>query len=145
MIKLTQCWRNFHGDNRTKQILFGLRCLHKSTTSRTVGIAGEESIPERLITSKDAAAKKLPKTLAEMPGPGTVSNLFEFFCKDGFSRIHEIQVRFVKFFFTLLFFVKKRKERESISSILSLKPPPPRLLLKHVKKSFLEELNLINA
>ncbi|XP_074071039.1 cytochrome P450 27C1 [Macrotis lagotis] len=31
------------------------------------------------------------KSLDEMPGPGTLANLVEFFWKDGFSRIHEIQ------------------------------------------------------
>ncbi|XP_068922964.1 cytochrome P450 27C1 isoform X3 [Petaurus breviceps papuanus] len=31
------------------------------------------------------------KTLEEMPGPKTLANLVEFFWKDGFSRIHEIQ------------------------------------------------------
>uniref|UniRef100_A0A8C8SJW5 Cytochrome P450 family 27 subfamily C member 1 n=1 Tax=Pelusios castaneus TaxID=367368 RepID=A0A8C8SJW5_9SAUR len=31
------------------------------------------------------------KSLQEMPGPKTLSNLFEFFWKDGFGRIHEIQ------------------------------------------------------
>uniref|UniRef100_A0A8D0HF78 Cytochrome P450 family 27 subfamily C member 1 n=1 Tax=Sphenodon punctatus TaxID=8508 RepID=A0A8D0HF78_SPHPU len=31
------------------------------------------------------------KTLQEMPGPKTLSNLFEFFWRDGFGRIHEIQ------------------------------------------------------
>uniref|UniRef100_A0A665WAT9 Cytochrome P450, family 27, subfamily C, polypeptide 1 n=1 Tax=Echeneis naucrates TaxID=173247 RepID=A0A665WAT9_ECHNA len=32
------------------------------------------------------------KTLKEMPGPSTVTNLIEFFWRDGFSRIHEIQM-----------------------------------------------------
>lgn len=80
-------------------MLFVLRRLHKSATSGTVGIAREEPLPERLITSTDATKKKLPKTLAEMPGPGTISNLFEFFWRDGFSRIHEIQVRLWGFSF----------------------------------------------
>lgn len=34
------------------------------------------------------------KSLKEMPGPKFFSNLREFFWKDGFGRIHEIQVRF---------------------------------------------------
>lgn len=33
------------------------------------------------------------KSLHEMPGPNTLYNLYEFFWKDGFGRIHEIQVR----------------------------------------------------
>ncbi|KAG7261112.1 hypothetical protein CRUP_001047 [Coryphaenoides rupestris] len=31
------------------------------------------------------------KSLGEMPGPSTLANLVEFFYRDGFSRIHEIQ------------------------------------------------------
>ncbi|KAJ1190591.1 hypothetical protein NDU88_007329 [Pleurodeles waltl] len=31
------------------------------------------------------------KSLREMPGPSTITNLVEFFYRDGFSRIHEIQ------------------------------------------------------
>ncbi|XP_043934173.1 cytochrome P450 27C1-like [Protopterus annectens] len=31
------------------------------------------------------------KTLKEMPGPSTLTNLIEFFWRDGFSRIHKIQ------------------------------------------------------
>lgn len=33
------------------------------------------------------------KSLQEMPGPNTLYNLYEFFWKDGFGRIHEIQVQ----------------------------------------------------
>lgn len=33
------------------------------------------------------------KSLKEMPGPKTFSNLVEFFWKGGFARIHEIQVQ----------------------------------------------------
>ncbi|XP_075367892.1 cytochrome P450 27C1 isoform X4 [Mycteria americana] len=32
------------------------------------------------------------KSLQEMPGPNTLYNLYEFFWKDGFGRIHEIQI-----------------------------------------------------
>lgn len=105
----TVCWRNFQGDRRNKQMLFAVRCLHKSATSGTFGIAPEEAIPERLITPKDAAKKKSVKTLAEMPGPGTVSNIIEFFWKDGFSRIHEIQVK-CAFFSPFSFFPFSKRE-----------------------------------
>ncbi|GAA6088050.1 cytochrome P450 27C1, partial [Tachysurus ichikawai] len=33
----------------------------------------------------------LVKSLREMPGPSAIGNLIEFFYRDGFSRIHEIQ------------------------------------------------------
>lgn len=105
MNKLTTvCWRNFQSDCHHRQMRFALRCLHKSATSGAFGAAREEAVPERLITPKDAAQKKSGKSLAEMPGPGTVSNLIEFFWRDGFSRIHEIQVNFVAFFLSFQFF-----------------------------------------
>ncbi|XP_056391494.1 LOW QUALITY PROTEIN: cytochrome P450 27C1-like [Hyla sarda] len=36
------------------------------------------------------------KSLREMPGPRTLTNLREFFWKDGFSRIHEIQQKHIQ-------------------------------------------------
>lgn len=36
------------------------------------------------------------KSLHEMPGPNTLYNLYEFFWKDGFGRIHEIQVQLTR-------------------------------------------------
>uniref|UniRef100_A0A8B9GBS9 Cytochrome P450 27C1 n=1 Tax=Amazona collaria TaxID=241587 RepID=A0A8B9GBS9_9PSIT len=38
------------------------------------------------------------KSLHEMPGPNTLYNLYEFFWKDGFGRIHEIQVQLTRLF-----------------------------------------------
>lgn len=38
------------------------------------------------------------KSLREMPGPSTLYNLYEFFWKDGFGRIHEIQVHLTGLF-----------------------------------------------
>lgn len=38
------------------------------------------------------------KSLQEMPGPNTLYNLYEFFWKDGFGRIHEIQVQLARLF-----------------------------------------------
>lgn len=88
----TACWRNFQGDRLNKQMFFVLRVLHKSAASETFGItaAGEEAVAERLVAPTDVRGKT--KTLKEMPGPSTLSNLVEFFWRDGFSRIHEIQV-----------------------------------------------------
>ncbi|XP_040827141.1 cytochrome P450 27C1 [Ochotona curzoniae] len=40
---------------------------------------------------KGAGRPEGPRSLAAMPGPRTLANLVEFFCRDGFSRIHEIQ------------------------------------------------------
>ena len=87
----TACWRNLQGDRLNKQ-LFILRALHKSAASEAFGISGEEAMPERLITPADVGEKARIRTLKEMPGPSTLSNLVEFFWRDGFSRIHEIQV-----------------------------------------------------
>lgn len=90
----TACWKKFQGDRLNKQMFFILRVLHKSAASETFGIsaAGEEAMSERLITPTDMGDKPTIKTLKEMPGPSTLSNLIEFFWRDGFSRIHEIQV-----------------------------------------------------
>lgn len=87
-------------------MFFIFRVLHKSAASETFGIsaAGEETVPGRLVTGAEAAKKTEIKTLAEMPGPSTITNLIEFFWRDGFSRIHEIQVRvcFLCFVFLLV-------------------------------------------
>ncbi|XP_075367890.1 cytochrome P450 27C1 isoform X2 [Mycteria americana] len=46
------------------------------------------------------------KSLQEMPGPNTLYNLYEFFWKDGFGRIHEIQ------------FVVSIADREMVAQVL---------------------------
>lgn len=119
----TLCWRNFQGDRGNTHMLFALRCFHKSATSGTFGTAREEAVPQRLITPKDTAQKGAVKTLAEMPGPGAVSNLIEFFWRDGFSRIHEIQVTWV---FSFHFFFYKKENLfyfyEGKGNLLSLLP-----------------------
>uniref|UniRef100_A0AAZ3PR50 Uncharacterized protein n=1 Tax=Oncorhynchus tshawytscha TaxID=74940 RepID=A0AAZ3PR50_ONCTS len=72
--------------------------LLKSATSESLRICatGQETFPEDLITpgaSAEVVAKETRiKSLKEMPGPSAVSNLIEFFYRDGFSRIHEIQM-----------------------------------------------------
>lgn len=84
-------WRSVRGDRLNVQLFSALRALHKSAASEALGVsaAQEETMPQRLITPEDVGTVK---TLNEMPGPSTVSNLVEFFWRDGFSRIHEIQV-----------------------------------------------------
>lgn len=88
------CWKSFQGDRLNRQLVFILRALHKSAASEAFGItaAGEQAMPERLITPADVGEKTRAMSLKEMPGPSTIANLIEFFWKDGFSRIHEIQV-----------------------------------------------------
>ena len=78
--------------------------MHKSAASEALGIsaAGEEAMPQRLIAPADVGDKTRIKTLSEMPGPSTLSNLIEFFWRDGFSRIHEIQVVVFIYAFLLL-------------------------------------------
>ncbi|XP_070825552.1 cytochrome P450 27C1 [Chaetodon trifascialis] len=95
----TACWKNFQGDRLNKQLFFILRALHKSAASEAFGIAaGEEALPEQLIKPANVGEKPLIKTLKEMPGPSTLSNLIEFFWRDGFSRIHEIQMKHKKMY-----------------------------------------------
>lgn len=81
------CLKNFCGKPSNKQLFFVLRTFHKSAASDILGIS-----EERAITPPDVVEETRIKTLREMPGPSTLSNLVEFFWKDGFSRIHEIQV-----------------------------------------------------
>ncbi|XP_028332628.1 cytochrome P450 27C1 [Gouania willdenowi] len=79
-----------------------LRALHKSATSEALRISAAEeevevaeeveAMPESLLTPVQVVDKTRIKSLKEMPGPGTLSNLTEFFWRDGFSRIHEIQM-----------------------------------------------------
>lgn len=89
------CWRSLQGELRSKQLLFIVRSLHKSAASEALGIsaaAGDETVPDRMVAPDTVGEKAAVKSLKEMPGPSTLSNLVEFFWKDGFSRIHEIQV-----------------------------------------------------
>lgn len=90
----TTCWKNFQGHRLNKQLFFILRASHKSAAREDLEIsaAGEEVMSERLITPGNVIEKPRIKTLKEMPGPSTLSNLIEFFWRDGFARIHEIQV-----------------------------------------------------
>ncbi|XP_034535547.1 cytochrome P450 27C1 [Notolabrus celidotus] len=96
----TACLKNFQSDRLHSQLFFFMRALHKSAASETYGMstAREGAMPERLITPTDAGDKTTIKSLKDMPGPSTMSNLVEFFWKDGFSRIHEIQMEHSKKF-----------------------------------------------
>ncbi|XP_029316058.1 LOW QUALITY PROTEIN: cytochrome P450 27C1 [Cottoperca gobio] len=96
----TACWKNFQGDRLNKQLFFICRALHKSAASDALGIsaAREETMPESMISPANVGEKPRIMTLKEMPGPSTLSNLIEFFWKDGFSRIHEIQMEHTKKF-----------------------------------------------
>lgn len=88
------CWKNVHGNNR--QLFFNLRALHKSAASEALGISasGQTDMPETLLAqdAANSAEKTQVKSLKEMPGPSTLSNLIEFFWRDGFARIHQIQM-----------------------------------------------------
>ncbi|KAM3876901.1 cytochrome P450 27C1 [Diretmus argenteus] len=91
---LNVCCRSFQSDALSNQSSRVLRAVHKSAASEALPISagGEESVPGSLITPPAARNKPGVKTLEEMPGPSTVANLIEFFYRDGFSRIHEIQM-----------------------------------------------------
>lgn len=88
------CYKSFKSDPLNKQLSLVLRALHKSAASEALRIsaAGEEAISESLIPPAAADKKTEIKTLKDMPGPSTFANLIEFFYRDGFSRIHEIQM-----------------------------------------------------
>ncbi|XP_029904419.1 cytochrome P450 27C1 [Myripristis murdjan] len=88
------CCKNFQSHPLNKQMSLILRALHKSAASEALRIsaAGQEAISEDLIPPAAANKTARIKSLKEMPGPSTVGNLIEFFYRDGFSRIHEIQM-----------------------------------------------------
>ncbi|XP_061558606.1 cytochrome P450 27C1 [Phycodurus eques] len=92
----TVCLKN----RLNKHLVVTLRVLHKSAAGEAFGIpasAEEDSVSPGLITAAQLAAKTTRvKSLKEMPGPSTTSNLVEFFWRDGFSRIHEIQMEHSK-------------------------------------------------
>lgn len=92
------CLKNLRAERLSAQLATVLRALHKSATSEALGIsaAEEEALSSSLITPLDVGEKTRVKTLKEMPGPSTMSNLIEFFWRDGFGRIHEIQLDHTK-------------------------------------------------
>ncbi len=79
-----------------KQFLLQTHGLHKSVASGSLEIAAhsqEDLKQENAVRPVDEEQKvERVKTLHEMPGPSTMANFMEFFYRDGFSRIHEIQV-----------------------------------------------------
>ncbi|XP_056134713.1 cytochrome P450 27C1 [Lampris incognitus] len=88
------CCKSLQSDLLNRRWSLALRALHKTAASEVLRIStaeGEEGMAETLITSAPVGKKTAAKTLKEMPGPSTLSNLIEFFYRDGFSRIHEIQ------------------------------------------------------
>ncbi|XP_029000403.1 cytochrome P450 27C1 [Betta splendens] len=86
------CMKNFGGSSFNRQLFCVFRTFHKSAASGDVlGIS-----EERAITPPDVAEETRVKSLREMPGPSTLANLIEFFWRDGFSRIHEIQLEHSK-------------------------------------------------
>ncbi|KAK6484884.1 cytochrome P450 27C1 isoform X1 [Huso huso] len=58
--------------------------------------AEEKVLPEMLMQPQARPKEGRVKSLKEMPGPKTLTNLVEFFWRDGFSRIHEIQQQHTK-------------------------------------------------
>ncbi|XP_056315501.1 cytochrome P450 27C1 [Danio aesculapii] len=79
-----------------RQLLVQTHGLHKSVASGSLEIAAhsQADLKEESAVSPAEEVQKAArvKSLKEMPGPSTVANLLEFFYRDGFSRIHEIQM-----------------------------------------------------
>ncbi|RXN33522.1 cytochrome P450 27C1-like protein [Labeo rohita] len=79
-----------------KQFLLQTHGVHKSVASGSLEIAAhaQADLKEENMVNPVAEEQKVAKvkTLHEMPGPSTIANLVEFFYRDGFSRIHEIQL-----------------------------------------------------
>ncbi|MEQ2217043.1 hypothetical protein XENOCAPTIV_005437, partial [Xenoophorus captivus] len=92
---LSSCWKRVPAGLLNEQLLLFTRALHKSAASEALEISttGDEAMSGRVIATAELREKSEIKTLEEMPGPSTLSNLIEFFWRDGFGRIHEIQVK----------------------------------------------------
>lgn len=88
------CWKSVPTGQLNEQLFLVSRALQKSAASEALEIpaAGGEAMSGRLVAPGVVRENRKIKTLQEMPGPSTLSNLIEFFWKDGFSRIHEIQM-----------------------------------------------------
>lgn len=80
----------------TTPFLLRTHSLHKTATSGSLRVAAEHSGADDLVPPAievgDVQKGTRVKSLKEMPGPSAFGNLIEFFYRDGFSRIHEIQV-----------------------------------------------------
>ncbi|XP_065149745.1 cytochrome P450 27C1 [Paramisgurnus dabryanus] len=77
-----------------KQAFLQAHGLHKSVANDSLEIAHSQPAVKE---NTGNPSEQMPnvanaKTLKEMPGPSTIANLIEFFYRDGFSRIHEIQL-----------------------------------------------------
>lgn len=85
---------------------------HRLYSSRSVPEL-EENVLAGNLAAKPAPAKEdkdsRVKSIKEMPGPSTTSNLIEFFYRDGFSRIHEIQVRSIVFKVSVIYSLYPRR------------------------------------
>ncbi|KAL2087867.1 hypothetical protein ACEWY4_016695 [Coilia grayii] len=82
-------------DAVTAPFLVRVCALHKTPSSDSVRVASEHSADNLVPPSvqvQDVAKDTRVKSLKEMPGPSAIGNLFEFFFRDGFGRIHEIQL-----------------------------------------------------
>ncbi|MED6251187.1 hypothetical protein ATANTOWER_024856 [Ataeniobius toweri] len=92
------CWKRVPAGLLNDQLLLFTRALHKSAASEVLEISttGDEDMSGRVIATAELREKSEIKTLEEMPGPSTLSNLIEFFWRDGFGRIHEIQMEHSK-------------------------------------------------
>ncbi|KAK5619743.1 hypothetical protein CRENBAI_008090 [Crenichthys baileyi] len=92
------CWKRVPAGLLNEQLFLVSRPLHKSAASEALEISttGDEAMSGRVITTAELREKSEIKTLKEMPGPGTLSNLIEFFWRDGFGKIHEIQMEHCK-------------------------------------------------
>lgn len=74
--------------------------LHRTATSGSLRVAAEHSAESMVPPAAevgDVEKGTRVKSLKEMPGPSAIGNLVEFFYRDGFARIHEIQVSLFDF------------------------------------------------
>ncbi|KAM6943571.1 cytochrome P450 27C1 [Xenentodon cancila] len=94
----TSCLKGLQAGLLNGQRFYVVRALHKSAANEALQIPAteEETLSHTLIPPADVVDKTRLKSVKEMPGPNTISNLIEFFLRDGFGRIHEIQMEHTK-------------------------------------------------
>ncbi|XP_063284607.1 cytochrome P450 27C1 [Pelobates fuscus] len=97
MALLGHCLRQVCG----VEVLGGCRSVHQFPRMGAAGQAVREDVEggrrgtPRGCPAQEMRGAPLVKSLEDMPGPSTLTNLLEFFWRDGFSRIHEIQQKHV--------------------------------------------------
>ncbi|KAG9334043.1 hypothetical protein JZ751_009206, partial [Albula glossodonta] len=96
-MKTLYSWnRRLAGELDYRHVSLQVAVFHKFSACQALRVSAESEdnlLHREPVRSPAKLDKKIrAKSLREMPGPGIISNVIEFFFRDGFSRIHEIQL-----------------------------------------------------